>query len=338
MSYPASTSRDSVYLGIGKQSSKGTGVTPTVFVPFTTESFDHGQDGSDVREGGLGPFVTRTVKEKHDPSGSFGLALRPKTFAQLAAWFLGADAIATVSGLTEHTATPLQAVTWLTLEEATGPSGDIIDRMVDVCLKSLTIKGEGAGEPIATVEWFGLTPGWQATAQTATFETGLSGVSPGAPYRQHETTYTVDGNAAANVSEYEISLKWNFDEDIRLSKVVRGHAVKLNMEGTVKVKQLLDGATAVQEYRKMMYGTTSGTAPTNYFFAGGFNVAYDNGLTSTNKRTLELSTPHVEWKKPKRTDLNPEGETFYIEREGTICKGTNPFAEIVSLTSDVAAY
>ena len=60
----------------------------------------------------------------------------------------------------------------------------------------------------------------------------------------------------------------------------------MQLTGKVKIKQLVDSATMTQEYRKIIYGSTSGSVPIKNFFQGGaLVVALDNGLTSTNSRT-----------------------------------------------------
>jgi hypothetical protein len=337
--YPRASSSLSHYLGLAKQTVKGTGVVPTLFVPYQGSiDLSAGQDGDDVRQAGTGTYVNRTMKTKHDPSGAFGMAARPKTLAQLVAWFLGADASVASGSLWDHTATPAEANTWLTVEQAAGVSGDIIERYTDALLTSLSLSTDGNGDLMTQFGWMALTPGWQSTAATPTYETGVSGTSPGGPYRATEATYTVDGSAATNVQSWSVDLEWKLDDDIRLSKVTRADALKLELTGKVKIKQLLDAAAAT-EYRKIIYGSTSGTAAAKNFFQGGsWAVVFDNGLATTNQRTLSISCPVIDWKDAPYTALNPDGETMYIEREGVIRKDSGAFVTIVSKTSDAVAY
>ena len=337
--YPRSTSALTNYLGFGKQSVKGTGVVPTVFVPYQgSVDLSDGQDGDEIRQAGTGPFVNRTMKTKHDPSGGFGMAARPRTLAQLAAWFLGADASVAAGSLWDHTATPAESTPWLTGEQAAGVSGDIIERFTDLVLKSMSLSTEGNGDLMAQFGWMALTPGWQTTAATAAYETGVSGSTPGGPYRATEATFTLDGAAVSNVQSWSVDLEWKFDEDIRLARVTRADALKLELAGTVKVKQLLTSAE-VNEYRKIVYGSTTGTAAAkNFFQAGSWAVAFDNGLATTNQRTLSITCPAIDWKTAPYTALNPDGETMYLEREGVIKKDAGAFVTIVSKTADAAAY
>lgn len=340
MGYPRSTSSSAHYLGFGKQSGLGSAAAPTVFPTYQgAVDLDDGQDGSDVREAGVGPYLARKVKTKHDPNGGFAFAVRPKTFAQLVAWFLGADASAAAGSLYDHTATPAETLTPITAEQAAGVSGDIIERFTDCFLKSLVLSAKGNEDVMAKFMWFGFTPGWQATAATPAFESGLSGSTPGGPYRNHEASFTVDGSAAANVSDWEIGLEWKYDEDIHLSKVTRGATVKLELTGAVKVKQLIDSSTVRDDYRKIIYGSASSSvAIKNFYETGAFVVALDNGLSSTNARLLTVTVPQIVWTKATYTKLNPDGQTMYLEKEGQIEKGAGAFVTIVSRTADSAAY
>jgi hypothetical protein len=338
--YPRSTSSAAHYLGFGKQSAKGTGVAPTVFVPYQgAVDLSSGFAGDPIRQAGTGPFVNRTMKTAQDPSGSAGMAVRPRTFAQLCAWFLGADASVAAGSLFDHTATPAETVTWLTTEQAAGVSGDIIERYVDTMLSKMMLSCQGNSDLMATFDWTALSPNWQATAATQTIETGVSGATPGGPYRAMEATYTIDGAGASNVESWSVELEWKVD-DIRLSRVTRSDLLKLELTGKVKLKQLIDTNTMRDDYRKLIYGSTSGTTASKNFFQGGaFRAVFDNGLATTNQRTVDINAPVIDWTTdPKYTQLNPDGATMYLEREGVIRKDTGAFITIISKTADTAAY
>lgn len=340
MGYPRSTSAATNYLGIGKESSKGTGVAPTVFIPYQgSVDLDDGQDGADVREAGTGPYLNRKMKTKHDPNGGFSMAVRPKTFAQLAAWFLGNDASGAAGSLYDHTATPLETNVPLTVEQAAGDADDIIQRFTDCYLKSLVLGCKGNEDLMAKFMWFGLSPAWAALATSQSYESGISGSTPGGPYRGADAAYTVDGSSAANVESWEAGLEWKYDEDLRLSKVTRGDTLKLELTGAIKLKQLIDSATVRNDHRKTVFGSTSGTvAIKDFFAAGAFVVVFDNGLSSTNLRQFTLTVPLITWTKATYTKLNPDGETMYLEKEGQIAKGAGAFVTMVSRTADSAAY
>ncbi len=336
--YPRSTSSAAHYVGIGKQITPGTGVAPTVAIPYQSAvDLSHGMEGDDVRQAGTGPYVNRTTKTAHDPAGGFGFAVRPRTFAQMSAWFLGADAVVAAAGLHDHTATPAETLTLLSVEHAAGVSGDIVERMVDSVLNKCTITCAGNGDLMAAYTYEALTAAWQTGVATPTIETGISGSTPGGPFRAAEATYTVDGAAASTIESMSIELEWRLD-DVRLSRVTRNVFLKLELVGKVKVRQLLDDA-ARNEYRKINYGATDGTAPSRNFFQGGSLVAaFGNGLTLTNLRQTSITIPAIDWKAIPYTALDPAGSTMYVEREGTITKGSNPFVTIVSRTADAAAY
>lgn len=324
------------YVGFGKQTVKGTGVAPTVFLPYMgAVDLNHGMSAQEVREAGIGPYVSRHVKTKHDPDGGASAAWRPSTMAKLAAWFLGADALgAEIAAPYTHTATPAETVVYLAVEQ--NLADEFVERFVDAAINGFSISGEGGGDLMLALTWLAMSPAWQAGAATETYETGVSGVSPGGPYRQNEAAYTIDGAAATDVQNWKLDLAWKVDDDIRLSSITRAHIVKLELTGRITLKQLL---MAVSTYRTVNYGSAAGSAADRNFNAGSFVAAYDNGLATTNKRTLNINAPNIDWTSDKYTALNPDGETAYNEREGTLKKvaGTS-FVTITSGTADAAAY
>lgn len=341
MPYPRSSSSAAHYLAFGRQSAgRGTAVAPTLFVPFQgSVEHDQGMAGDDIREAGTGPYVARTMKTGHDPSGGGSMAIRPSTFARLSAWFLGNDAVASAGSLFDHTRTPTETNQWLTAERAAGVDGDIIERFPDSVLTKLSVVLDGNKDVMSSFSWTSLSALWRTAATAQTYESGVSGISPGGPFRTSEATYTLDGAAATNVQMCQIDLEWKYDTDIRLSAVTRREFLKLELTGTVKIKQLIDTATMTDEYRKIVYGSTSGTVPIRNFFQGGaLVVALDNGLTTTNARTESITLPVIDWKTAPITEPNPDGATMYLEREGTVRKGAGAFVTMVSRNADTAGY
>ena len=336
MAGPYSSSAAVNYWGAGKETTKGTGVAPTVFVPYQGDvDLDHAMGEKTIHEAGVGPYASRNMKQKHDPGGKVGAAWRPSTFGKLAAWFLGADTISGAGPYT-HTCTPAESLTHLTVEQ--NLNDEAIERFVDCYLKGLSVEGKGGDDLMATVDWFGFTPDWRAAATTDTYETGISGVTPGGPFRMNEGVYTVDGSAATNVQEWKIDWSWKFDEDIRLSAVTRAYTQKLELTGKITLKQLM--IADVNDYRKVNFYSTSGTAANkNFFPTGAFIAAFDNGLTTTNNRQITFTCPQIAWTKAKYTSLNPDGQTVYLEREGIIEKpAAAAFSTIVGITGDSTGY
>lgn len=340
MSYPLATSSPLPYVGIGKQSSKGTGVAPTRFFPYRSPvSLDHGMGGESVYEAGTGPYVTREMKTMHAPSGQFGGGARPATTTELLAWFLGDDTV-TGAGPYTHTLIPDPAVyTWLSIEQAAGDDGDILERFVDAQLLTATLTAELGKDLIIAYGWGALSTAWQSTAATSSYESGVNGSTPGANFRHSDASYTVDGSSATNVQTCEIGLEWRVD-DVQLNAITRAHMIKLELSATVKVKQLLDGTAAQNAYRAANYGSSSGTAAAAEFAeSGALAVVYNNGLTSTNERELSVTLPKIAWKPAKYTDLDPAGATMYVEREGKVTKASgSELITVVGLTGDNSAY
>lgn len=325
------------YLGIGKQTVLGTGVAPTVFVPYTGDvTLDHGLEGEDIREGGSGPYLARSIKTKHGPSGGFGTPWRPSTAAKLLAWFLGNDAVAAAGSLFDHTATPAETSVLLSVEQ--NQSDEIIERIVDSVLSKVTITGpEANAEVMLAFEYMGVAPTWQGAATSETYETGIHGSTPGAPFRSGDGTFTVGGSVITNLVSWELSLDWGVDGDIYTSKVTRNRVFKLVMTGEIKIRTLeLDNV----DYRAVNYNGGSAAGIDFPTLAGGnaFVAAYTNGLTTTNERTATITVPQLQWKGAPRR-LQAAGAVSILERTGQLIKAAaSPFVQIVSKNADASAY
>lgn len=327
MAGPYTSNEDRNYLGFAKQTAKGSAAAPTVFIPYAgAVDAGHGLDGDDVREAGSGFYVGRTRKTKHDPTGTFEMAGRPSTLGKMSAWFLGADTISGAGPYT-HALTPAASNTWVTAERCL--QDELIERFVDAQLKKLTLSGEGGGDLMAAFEWESLTAAWQASATAETYEAVD-------PFQQDEATYTVDGSAATNVASWKVELEWKVDEDVRLSKVTRDQLPKLTLAATITLKQLM---LDTLDYRKVTFGSTSGTAPNKDFFrTGAFIADYDNGTVGAGQRKYKIELPKVAWKSAKYSNLNPDGETVYLERIGVIERTTPDTVKITAITSDSTGY
>lgn len=335
MAGPYAPSSEKNYLGFGKQASKGTSVAPTVFLPYMgAVDLGHGQAGSEIREAGSGLYVTRTLKERHDPAGSSNAAWRPSALAELCAWFLGADSVSGVGPYT-HAMTPAEAITWVSVEQNLGD--EFIERFADGIIKRFTISGEDARDLMVALEWIALDQEWQGSAATESYDTGVDGT----PHKQDQATYTVDGSSATNVRRWSLDLAWVLDEDIRTSQVTRTHGLKLKLEARLTLRQLLLANT---DYRKHNYGSASGTNADADFYesaSNAFTVVYDNGEAGADNRQVTIAVPKIHWTgDAEYTDLNPDGsEAVYLERTGVAIKASgSDLATITAITGDTSAY
>lgn len=336
MAGPYATDDLANYLGIGKQSVFGTGVTPTLFVPYTGDvSIEHGMEGEDVWEGGSGPFLNRTVKTKHKPNGSFTMPVRPASFAKLAAYFLGKDVSAAASSLFDHTASPLQLPTPLTIEWAQG--ADLIERVAGCQLTKMTLSSpEANGELTCDVSWAGAVP-TVGTAATPSYETGQHALTPGGAFRPSDAVYKLDNATISNVVGWELAMDWGVDEDIFTSSWKRAAFTKLKFTAGLKVRLLeLDMA----EYKSVNYGASGATATVADYLEGtssSWQVVYDNALASTNSRKLTVNCPLVQWTGAPRK-IGAPGGTSILEVTGVVHYLGSDIVTLVSRNADTAAY
>lgn len=82
--------RNDGYIGLARQSAKGTGVAPTHFLKWSgAASMTPQQDFQRLNEGGDSQYPGITIKQLHKPDGSFSLFARPKAAALLFGLLLG---------------------------------------------------------------------------------------------------------------------------------------------------------------------------------------------------------------------------------------------------------
>lgn len=197
-------------LAIGKETTWGTAVTPTLFIEFLEESIknevEHIEAGFIM--GSRNNY--KYYKGVEDVKGSFSMVVNPDNIGLLLYMALGVEADPSQVGATtayDHDFTPADPDTDLgsfTLE---------IDRNITCC----TYAG-------ATVDNFGLTAA-KGSLVTATFDiiaksevddqTATTGLTPSSlvPYMFHHGTLTIDGGSAAYVNGFNFTYSNGLDAD-----------------------------------------------------------------------------------------------------------------------------
>lgn len=296
---PYSPADERSYLGFGFQTVKGTGVAPTKFVPYVDAiEFAHGQSMTQVREGGDGPYVARTVKNFYGPTNRFATALRPDLTGAIFAALLGKDVVTGVADPWTHTITADPNVDWLTLER--NIADDITERHVDAIISEVELdvrKRDQGPEPRLIVATQALSPGFQASATSESYEDA-------APFARSEATWTVNGSANANVESARVRARWTYDDRILTDAVTRATLVKLRLDIEVELTLILASTTEEEFYRAVHYGTTAGTAASETVYAGNLTILFDK--TAIN-RSVSVSLPNVDWTNAALTENDPQG-------------------------------
>lgn len=326
------------YIGLAKEVTPGTGIAPTLFLPFSGDvTGDHNMDGDDVYEGGTGPYEARAVKTKQRPHGTFTVPWKPSTVAKLMAWFLGQDAVATAGSLFDHTASPLQAPVYVSTEwNAAGPS-DLTERFNGGVLSKLTIDSPAANGEIMVTCDFQARDGAIVSVATPSYETGIHGSTPGAAFRPSDCTFTLNNVTVTNIVSWKLELDWTVDDNIFTSTWKRAAFVKkkLTAKLTVRILEL-----TVADYKQINYGASGNTATVADFFRGtttAWGVVATNGLATTNLRTATLSCPLVDWQGAPRK-ITSQGNTSILEMTGALVKPAGDIVTLVTRNADTSAY
>jgi hypothetical protein len=320
------------YVAFGKESVKGTGVAPTLFVPYIEPvSLDHGVSMNSIREpSGMGQ-VTYTEKQGHMPGGQFTMLCRPSTTAKLLAYLLGTY-VSAVTGAGPYTHLLKESLTTVYLSAEQNLANDAIERFVDAQISQLVFKVDEQNRALRCEgQWVGLTPGWQASPTAESYEAAT-------PFLLSDCTFTVDGSGATNVQGFTLTISFTTARP-PTSKVTGDYIVKLSMDVTLELKQIMSTASA--EYRKVVYGASGNTAVQPTVTSGAFIADFQYG-TSGALRELKFELATLDWEgDAKYTDLNPEGDLVLVTRTGhaTIPIGAaGPMIKITAQTNDSAAY
>lgn len=295
---PYSPSDERNYLGFDFQAAKGTAVAPSYFAAYVDAiRFDHGQQMTQVREGGDGPYVARTVKNAYMPGHRFAMALRPDISGAAWAALLGDDSV-TGSDPYEHEITPDPDMDWLTVER--NLADDVTERHVDAVISSIELdvrKRDRGPEPRMTCDALALAPAFESSPTSESYEDFN-------PFARSEAAWTVNGSANSNVESCRITAAWTYDDRIMADAVTRLTLVKLRLEISVELVLILASSTEEDFYRAVHYGATDGTAASETVHQGDLTVLFDR---SGDDRSLEVELPNVDWSNARLTELAPAG-------------------------------
>ncbi|MGQ0671239.1 MAG: hypothetical protein ACT4PO_16525 [Actinomycetota bacterium] len=326
--YAPSDSRN--YVGIGKQTLRGTGVAPTVFAAYVDAvDLDHGVALNKILEAGAAGQVTFTEKGGHMPSGGFTFLARPSITSRLQAFVLGADAISGIGPYT-HVLTSDFATDYQSVEQ--NLADESVERFVD-CVVAELVYTIDPDNPVLRVKgtWLGGVPAHQGAVATAeTYETEL-------PWLLSEGVFTVDGAAAADVKGFTFTSRMRISLE-KIALVTPKYIVKVGEDAEVEFTEFQTAITSTG-YRKVNYGTTSGTAASASATSGAFIAQFDRGAGAA-ARQLKINIPTIDYESAVYTPLDPgagEGTKVVYSAFGRKVAGA-ALVTVTGITNDSAAY
>lgn len=316
------------YIGIGKQSAKGTAVAPTHFVRYTDNTgMSPEQEVETVRfGGGDDAYATFAYKARFTPDGEFATFARPDIAGLLFTLLLGQDAVSGTGPYT-HTITPStrEALPWCSIEQSI--AGVVRRRIQDCRIQQITVSGE-AGQPIVLeVTYLGTTEA-EVTASSESYEVDD-------PFLFWQGTYTLDGvDVTGAITQFELTISNVFDDEDQTADIVRADIplIHREIEGSITVK--FEDASW---WKKAFYGGPSGTAPDKNVYRGSINITQSYG-SGADQRGLTINVPTIGLVRSV-AELDP-GSTNSQEYEISFVglKGTSDFVTVTVVNGVPTAY
>lgn len=318
------------YLGIGRQTVKGTGVVPAFFIPYVGQiSFAHNPNIRNVREAGSQGVIARQVKDFLAPAAQAATPIKPDIAAALLAYALGSAPAPTGVGPYVHTITPSFSNVWLSTER--NIADDTTERIIDSIISSFTLnyaKRDSGPELMLDIAIPGIRPTDTSGAPTAEV------YDADRPFLRSDCTWLIDTSLTpTNVESATLAFAWRLDEAILADAVTRSSLVKLHLDCQIELVQLFETVDEGNAYRRTHYwdGAAAGTTPGEVVYPGTFAVTASYGAGAA-QRTLEVEMPTVNWGEAELTEPDPDtSEAVRLTRRGVMV--ANPGGQPITITA-----
>jgi len=304
----------------------GGGVNPTL--DHGNENYSDGNRFSDASD-----FVNSIVG-----NGAPVAQMGPGDGAYLSYLMLGSETTAAaVAGVVPHTITPGPTSFWFTVWKRMGNSLIIRQKYTDCRMVSLRVEGSSANKVVKmTPTFFSLDAGEVfSTDPTCVVDTDQPFL-----YTEAEATFTIDTVVIRGHSSFAMVITdglatWQGDS-VYMHDVTTGQGA-VTIEG---ITLLVDQA-GLDQYNKIMYGTTSptaGTKPQKTVYMGSYSFELKRGtVASANFRNFKVELAKVHWNPDLAIDGNPDGGATEISLGAEARKDpAQPFVKITANTVDIA--
>lgn len=298
------------YLGIAKQTAKGTGVAPTKFIRLSAAEFiEQVQETMDVRSLSGDEELETILKKFHRPDGSFQTLARPDAGAFLLAMILGADSVSGTESPYTHTITRANTLPWLTIERKL----ESAERIIDCKLNQITISGESGNPVLLDVSFMGTDSSIESAA-TPSYETND-------PFMFYQGTYTLDGGAVTTVNSFSIVISRNLEE-VFTTGYIRNDFVETLFNIDVSLRLKFEDDTL---YKNILYG--GGTSPSNVLDDGSLVIDLTYG-SGADLKEFKIELPQLKHLSAAK-HLDPDSKAVYLDVSSRAVKGAS---EIITVT------
>lgn len=313
---PVTVYRDLGYIGLAKQAVQGTPLAPTKFYKFTRSALLPDQKVQDYRNGNDRDWQF-SLKESLRYAGTFQALAFCDEGAALMAWAMGADTITGAGDPYTHTLALTNSLPFLTCE-AEYAEGQMIDRIVDGKISSLTISGE-ATKPIFLIpDFVGAGAASVGSPSTVTFNDSVT--TGEGPLTFLDSTFTLTGPTDAatlslQVAKFEIMLNQNVESIFGPGALTPIYNLESARSISLKFSVYISGATM---YKLAYYGASGGSSPSRIVGTGSFVIlAAIAGAPQLRQVTITLPNLNFTMARPS---VSPDAKPALYEVEATAIK------------------
>jgi hypothetical protein len=322
------------YVGVGKQTVRGTAVAPTAFAAYIDAvDLDHAQAINKIFEAGTYGSPSYAEKVAHMPVGGFTYLVRPSIGAKLQAYQLGVDTISgPVVTVYTHPLTSDAITDYISVEQNLADEG--IERFRDCVIAEIVYSCSVDAPALrAKATWAGGAPLFQAAPTAESYETEE-------PFLLSECAFTIDGAGNTLVKSFDLTTRMRMSLERvggGTDSVVSTWVIKVGHEIELSLTTLVDDIDT--DYRATHYGSAAGTTHQTTAKTGAFIADFTRGAAAT-LRECKLHVPGLVYESAKYTALDPGGsDAVQLERTafGKKAAGSELFTATFQ-NLDAAAY
>jgi hypothetical protein len=290
------------YIGYGKQSVKGTAVTPQIYLNFLEESFKPEFEITPLREGCNDELIKEQTKNLHKEKTGAKVYARPNITAALFSYLLGTVSVTDMTAyyLHEIIRNSANKRPWLTMERNFGGASGTTIEYKDAKIESITIEAEAGKEVSITDEGNALTSRNDATASTPSCETERPFM-----FWHGCGTYFVNGSQVAEIKKFSIKVTITSQEGLQgdCIELIDLPDLKMDIEVTFDL-----WAADLANWKKVNYNNQ--TTPQTDLFEGSIIIDLLYTETTSNDRGLKIEIPRISMAPLEGINLNAEPENL----------------------------
>lgn len=317
------------YLGIGKETTPLTGVSPTKFLKQLSSSFMPKPTVNDYNSGNV-LDIGFSLKEKFHYAGDIVCFPYADEAAFLFALAMGADSVSGAGPYT-HAITLTNGLPSFSAE-ASFFEDQILDRVLGCKVNRLLLEAKAGEKAKLTLGIIGSSVGFQSSASTPSF----SDSAGEGPMMMSQAAITLTGPTSASTLQGQIdmiSFEINRNLGIQHGPGVLTPIYLTERRRMIKIKMRAI-FNAADVYRLTHYGSNTGTAPIATMGTGSAVIKFT--AQASPERSLQLTCANMTFQDAKPM-YDPEAETAMLDLECIGFRSGATLPLVVSAINNVSA-